>query len=475
MIASQAVMQEETTIRAAEKSRAPGCSTSTYRFTSDYDVTLNRMAFTGFCFRCRKDGHYTFSDSKGEVTLPNSSATDPESDWPARDWYSHTRRRCTGGKTVASAVIDHPSNPPTAWHGARSVSFLNPVHRGAGAVKIPAGKPLTLRYRAVARDGRFPDGLLDRMAADGGARSAGETVATHGTQMASRRARIGSLVLRVRPRPGHCRSIPHAELVAAAWDDKAQLDAFTASFGIKGYADYRELLDREDVDIVHIASPVARIPELTIHAAGAGKHIVLGKPMAMTVAEADRMVEAVERAGVVCVPFQGIMRLRGAELKARIDAGEIGDVVVLHQTSRWSIAEDWYKSGTPGWFADPTQVPGGAFIDEGIYWIDFFRWLSASEVIAGGSARWRNLVHNDIAVEDWGMATFTFANGIIATLEASWTINAPRKSGPSPKQNSCRATGDRRHAGRDHRAVVSHARARRARGRRQRLGVRAAS
>ncbi len=43
---------------------------------------------------------------------------------------------------------------------------------------------------------------------------------------------------------------------------------------------------------------------------------------------------------------------------------------------------------------------------------------------------------HDIAVEDWGLATFTFANGVIATLEAAWTINAPRKTGPSPKHNS---------------------------------------
>ena len=47
-----------------------------------------------------------------------------------------------------------------------------------------------------------------------------------------------------------------------------------------------------------------------------------------------------------------------------------------------------------------------------------------------------NLVHKDIDVEDWGMATFTLANGVLATLEAAWTINAPRKTGPSPKQNS---------------------------------------
>ena len=228
---------------------------------------------------------------------------------------------------------------------------------------------------------------------------------------------------------------PRAELVAAAWDDKAQLDEFTTSFRINGYADYRQLLEEEDVDIVHIASPVARIPELTIHAARAGKHIVLGKPLAMTVEEADQMIEEVDRAGVLCFPFQGIMRLRGADIRKRMDEGDIGDLVLLHQTSRWSIAEDWYKSGKPGWFADPAQVPGGAFIDEGIYWIDFFRWLSSSEVIQV-EAKMANLVHKDIAVEDWGMATFTFANGILATLEAAWTINAPQKSGPSPKQNS---------------------------------------
>jgi len=107
----------------------------------------------------------------------------------------------------------------------------------------------------------------------------------------------------------------------------------------------------------------------------------------------------------------------------------------MHQASRWSIAEDWYNSGTPGWFADPRQVPGGALIDEGIYGIDFFRWLAGSEIVTV-EARIANVVHQDIDVEDWGMATFGFANGIVATLEASWTINAPRKSGPSPKQNA---------------------------------------
>jgi predicted dehydrogenase len=228
---------------------------------------------------------------------------------------------------------------------------------------------------------------------------------------------------------------PRAELVAAAWHDRARLDAFATTFRVAGYERAEDLLDREDVDIVHLACPVSAMEELTVLAARRGKHIVLGKPMAMTLPGADRMVEAVESAAVTCVPFQAIMRLRLGAIKERIGSGQVGTLILLHQTSRWSIAEDWYRSGTPGWFADPQHVPGGAFIDEGIYWIDCFGWLCGSRIVRV-DARMGNLVHKELAVEDWGLATFTFENGVIGTLEAAWTIAAPRRSGPSPKQNS---------------------------------------
>jgi len=230
------------------------------------------------------------------------------------------------------------------------------------------------------------------------------------------------------------REYPKAELAAVAWHNSEQLSAFTGEFHVRAYHNYAELLKNEDIDLVHLATPVSEMADCAIMSARAGKHLVLGKPMAMTMEEADRMVEAVETSGVKCVAFQGTRRLRSGELKARIDAGEIGEIIVMHQTARWSIAEDWYRSGKPGWFVDPKQTPGGAFIDEGIYWIDQLRWLAGSEVIQV-EAKMANFVHRDIAVEDWGMATFSFANGVIATMEGAWTINSPRKTGPSPKQN----------------------------------------
>jgi predicted dehydrogenase len=223
--------------------------------------------------------------------------------------------------------------------------------------------------------------------------------------------------------------------VAVAWHDRTQRDQFAQTFGISAYDDYRELLARERVDIVHIAAPVSELKDATVLSAEAGKHISLGKPIAMTLAEADAMVAAVEKAQVLCFPFQCHLRLRYLDLKARVDRGDIGDVILLHQTSRWSIAEDWLNSGKPGWFADPKYVPGGALIDEGIYWLDFFEWLTGRR-LAKVEARTANLLHKDIGVEDWGFAIYTLDNGVTCTIEGAWTINAPRRTAPSPKQNS---------------------------------------
>ena len=91
----------------------------------------------------------------------------------------------------------------------------------------------------------------------------------------SRKWRVGILGLGhwysaynlARALPGY----PRAELVAAAWGDAAQLKAFTDTFAVPGYSSYRELLNREDIDIVHLAAPVSELPELTIEAAHARK------------------------------------------------------------------------------------------------------------------------------------------------------------------------------------------------------------
>src|SRR3954465_504335 len=89
------------------------------------------------------------------------------------------------------------------------------------------------------------------------------------------------------------RDYPGATLVAAASRDKAQLDTFTRTFAVPGYDSYERLFEHEDIDIVQTAAPVSELAGLAIMSARAGKHLIIGKPMAMRLSEADQMAEAV--------------------------------------------------------------------------------------------------------------------------------------------------------------------------------------
>jgi len=228
---------------------------------------------------------------------------------------------------------------------------------------------------------------------------------------------------------------PKAKLVAVSSPRENILEEFTNLFGVKAYSDYNELLLNEKIDIVLIVPPVANICEYAVAAAKAGKHILLGKPMAMTLEEANQIVKAVNEAKVKALPLDAFVKLTNSKVKKQIEDGEIGDIVYFGSTCHTSMAEDWYRSGVPGWFADPKQVPGGALLDEGIYNIQLLRFLAGSEVKEINYARIANLVHTDIDVEDFGLGNITFKNNIIARIEASWTTVNPQRTNPSPKEH----------------------------------------
>jgi hypothetical protein len=136
-----------------------------YTLTPTADLTLSRWAFSGFCVRTRKDAKLTAIDPDGEVKLPNPSHLKPESDWPAKPWYAY-ELQLNDNTTAGVAVLDHPQNPKTLWHNHRDIRMLNPSIVAPAAVKLSAGKPLTLRYRVVAFDGGAQTDELNRLASE---------------------------------------------------------------------------------------------------------------------------------------------------------------------------------------------------------------------------------------------------------------------------------------------------------------------
>jgi predicted dehydrogenase len=214
-------------------------------------------------------------------------------------------------------------------------------------------------------------------------------------------------------------------LVAVSHDDLArgrQLirnadDAFWTS-------DYRAALDRKDVDIVVLLYSSDRNVAICQEAAALGKHIVSVKPMALDLAGADALVAAVRAAGVQFFPLECQRRLNpdSLRLKSWVDEGRIGRPLRYTQMLHGSLPMAWPGSSETGWWTDPDRVPGGAWLDHAIYAVDSARWLLGSEMaqVCGVSANQR---YADLAVEDFGIATYTMDDGAVALIEDTWTAD----------------------------------------------------
>lgn len=185
-------------------------------------------------------------------------------------------------------------------------------------------------------------------------------------------------------------------------------------------ADWRDVLARADVDAVDICAPNAMHAELAIAACEAGKHVLVEKPMATSVAEADAMVAAAERAGVVLMAAHNLrFAAPYAAAAAAVADGLVGDIVGVRVAMGHGGPESWTRDA--GWFRDPALSGGGALLDLGIHVADLVRAVTGDEV-AEVSAFVRR--PSEDAVEESGVVSFTLAGGGVGTLSASWAVRA---------------------------------------------------
>lgn len=230
-----------------------------------------------------------------------------------------------------------------------------------------------------------------------------------------------------------------AAVTAVAHRKTAYVDSIAGEFAIPAItSDYAEITRRDDVDVVVAACRAAEAPELCQEAARHGKHIICVKPMALTLTDADATVAAVEQAGVGFYPLDAIEASGGAaqQYGQWLAEGRIGRPISATVIRRGGLpTQEW-----PGvhvartWWLDATQAPGGGWLDHAIYDVHKLRRLLQAEVVrvTGGTA---NLVHKDIPLEDFGVATLTFDNGVVATLEVTWS------SGPESSMHAFQLVG----------------------------------
>jgi UDP-N-acetyl-2-amino-2-deoxyglucuronate dehydrogenase len=209
--------------------------------------------------------------------------------------------------------------------------------------------------------------------------------------------------------------IPGARLVAICRSDPARAEETAAQFGVPCLTDEVALLARDDVDAVCICTPSGLHAAQTIAAARTGKHVLVEKPIALNLADADAMIAACEQAGVrLGVALQRRTEPEFQRVQAAMAAGDLGRPVLGSINMPYLRPQSYYDSAD--WRGTWALDGGGALMNQGIHLVDLLLWLMGD--VAEVRAASATLAHA-IEVEDCVTATLRFANGALGSIAAT--------------------------------------------------------
>ena len=215
--------------------------------------------------------------------------------------------------------------------------------------------------------------------------------------------------------------LPNIRVVTASRTNRDALEAFARRFKVKGYTDYREILDDKQVDVALIATPHHLHTQITVEAARAGKHILLEKPMAPTLAECDQILQAVAEANVkLMVGHTNQFAPAYVAAKKIVDSGEMGDIVMGTST----MSKYWFEPNRRSWHLDHT-TGGGMWRTAGMHCLDRLTWLVDSPV-SSVCAQFDTRFHNQQA-DDAGTIFLRYQNGAVGTVVSTgYKVGAPK-------------------------------------------------
>lgn len=227
----------------------------------------------------------------------------------------------------------------------------------------------------------------------------------------------------------------HATLAAVADVMADSATAVAAEYGIPAvYGDYREMIEKEQLDAVVVCTPNKFHAPATIYALEQGLHVLCEKPMALDPAEGREMLAAAEKSGTIlsiAFHYRHMANVRAA--RRVVDSGELGKVYMTRVTAL-------RRRGIPSWgsFVHKDIQGGGAMIDFGVHLLDSALWLMGNpkpvEVCASLSQNigkhpnvnmWGQWNYKEFTVEDQVAAFVRFDNGATMLLECSWALNIP--------------------------------------------------
>lgn len=217
----------------------------------------------------------------------------------------------------------------------------------------------------------------------------------------------------------HARAIadlPDAKLVACYNRTAPKAEALAKEFGGEVYTDFDAMLARKDLDVITICSPSGAHQEPAVAAAKAGKHVIVEKPLDVTLERCDAMISACDKAGVkLATIFPSRFHRSSQLMKQAINEGRFGKLSLGDAYVKWFRTQQYYDSGA--WRGTWQFDGGGALMNQAIHSVDLLLWLMGDAVEV--SAFTATLAHERIEVEDVATATVRFASGALGVIEAT--------------------------------------------------------
>jgi predicted dehydrogenase len=208
-----------------------------------------------------------------------------------------------------------------------------------------------------------------------------------------------------------------AELVAVASPTADHARQFAERHKIRHhFTDFRQMLEMDQVEMVVVGVPNDLHCAVTVAAAEAGKHVVVEKPLCLNLAQADRMIDACQRAGVKLMYAEELcFAPKYVRLKNLLSSGALGAPVLLKQSEK-------HDGPHAEHFWDVERSGGGVTMDMGCHAIEFFRWLLDRPKIVSVYAHMTTSVHAaKTRGDDNSILILEFENGTTAVAEESWT------------------------------------------------------
>lgn len=221
--------------------------------------------------------------------------------------------------------------------------------------------------------------------------------------------------------PFHARAIaelPNARLVAVSDSVPERARDLASDFDVLAL-DVDALLARSDIDVVCVCVPSGAHAETGARVAAAGKHVVVEKPIEVTLEAADRLIDAAHERGVVLsVISQHRWDAGVRELKQLVDQQRLGRLVLGDAFVKWYRTQQYYESGA--WRGTRRLDGGGAMMNQGIHYVDLLQWVMGP--VERVFARTRTLAHDGIEVEDIATVVLGFASQAVGVIECSTAV-----------------------------------------------------